>query len=111
MRFGARLKEERKRLGLKQAEFASLAWTDVPKQSLYENGHRELRAQYLSRLAAAGVDVLYVLTGQRTEGPWLDDEACRFVTAYFDLPAGLRPALARFLEELARHDSSGGRGP
>ena len=38
MTFGARLKEERRRLGLKQAEFADLVGTDVPKQSLYENG-------------------------------------------------------------------------
>ena len=64
MSFGERLAEERKRLGLRQAEFAALVGTDVPKQSLYETGRRELRADYLSRLADAKVDVGYVLTGQ-----------------------------------------------
>lgn len=36
MSLGARLKEERRRLGLKQAEFAALVGTDMPRQSLYE---------------------------------------------------------------------------
>ena len=72
MSFGTRLAEERKRLGLKQAEFADLVGTDVPKQSLYENDRRELRADYLARLADAAVDIVYVLTGKRSEGEWLD---------------------------------------
>lgn len=59
------LKEERKRLGFKQAEFAALVGTDVPKQSLYENDRRQFRARYLKRIAAAGVDVLWVITGRR----------------------------------------------
>jgi transcriptional regulator with XRE-family HTH domain len=71
MRFRARLAEERKRLGYKQAQFAALVGTAAPKQSLYENGHRALRAAYLARIAAAGVDILYVLTGERREGDWL----------------------------------------
>ena len=108
MSFGARLAEERKRLGLKQAEFAALVGSDVQKQSLYENGHRDLRAGYLARLSAARVDVLYVLTGKRSEGPWLDDDASRLLSAYFDLPAELRPALARFLDELARFEARPG---
>jgi transcriptional regulator with XRE-family HTH domain len=58
MSFGSRLAEERKRLGLKQAEFADLVGTDVPKQSLYENDKRELRADYLARLARLDVDLV-----------------------------------------------------
>lgn len=34
-------------------------------QMLYESGERSPDAAYLSALAAAGVDILYVLTGQR----------------------------------------------
>jgi transcriptional regulator with XRE-family HTH domain len=102
MTFGARLKEERKRLGFKQAEFAALVGTDVPKQSLYENDRRALRAAYLSRVAAAGVDVLYVLTGRRSEGEWLDERASEFLSAYLSLPAGLQEALARLLGDLGR---------
>jgi transcriptional regulator with XRE-family HTH domain len=105
MGFGARLAEERKRLGLKQAEFASLVGTDVPKQSLYENDRRELRADYLARLADAKVDVVYVLTGQRTQGDWLGDGASGLISAYLCLPPHLQEALLRFAGSLGEHFS------
>ena len=109
MGFGARLAEERKRLGLKQAEFASLVGTDVPKQSLYENDRRELRADYLSRLAAAKVDVVYVLTAKRSEGAWLGEDASQLLSAYLALPEDLRDAVLQFVGDLNRHFDSGGR--
>ena len=109
MGFGARLAEERKRLGLKQAEFASLVGTDVPKQSLYENDRRELRADYLSRLAAAKVDVVYVLTAKRSEGAWLGEEASQLLSAYLALPDDLQEAVLRLVGDLNRHVISGGR--
>jgi transcriptional regulator with XRE-family HTH domain len=101
MGFGARLREERKRLGFKQAEFAALVGTDVPKQSLCENGRRDLRAAYLSRLPAVGVDVLYVLTGRRSEG-WLDEDAAGFLSAYLALPPELKEPIERLLANLGR---------
>jgi transcriptional regulator with XRE-family HTH domain len=97
MKFGARLAEERKRLGLKQAEFADLVGTDVPKQSLYENDRRELRADYLARLADAEVDVVYILTGRRSEGEWLSEGSTRMLSAYLSLP----PEMQQVLEDLA----------
>src|SRR4028118_1988188 len=100
MSFGARLAEERKRLGLKQAEFAALVGTDVPKQSLYENDRRELRADYLARLADADVDVIYVLTGHRMEGSRLSEQATRLLSAYLCLPAATQRTLAEFIETL-----------
>ena len=103
MGFGARLAEERKRLGLKQAEFAALVGTDVPKQSLYENDRRELRADYLARLADARVDVVYVLTGQRSEGEWLGGGASELLTAYLSLPADLQQALLDLAGRLREH--------
>jgi transcriptional regulator with XRE-family HTH domain len=103
MGFGARLAEERKRLGLKQAEFASAVGTDVPKQSLYENDRRELRADYLARLADAQVDVVYVLTGQRTEGDWLGAGASELLSAYLALPPDLQEVLIRFVNGLRSH--------
>jgi transcriptional regulator with XRE-family HTH domain len=117
MGFGARLAEERKRLGLKQAEFASLVGTDVPKQSLYENDRRELRADYLSRLAAAKVDVLYVLTARRSEGGWLSEESGALLAAYLGLPPPLQEAVAAFVADLSGYvlqgaaASSGRREP
>ena len=98
MSFGKRLADERRRLGLKQAGFAALVGTDVPKQSLYENDKRALRADYLVRLAEAGVDIVYVLTGRRGEGRALGQQASDLMTAYLALPADMR----RAVEALAR---------
>jgi transcriptional regulator with XRE-family HTH domain len=100
MSFGARLKEERLRLGLKQAEFAALVGTDTPKQSLYENDRRQLRARYLARLEPAGVDLVYVVTGRRSEG-LLGEEATAFLAAYLGLPEELREHVARLIRDLA----------
>lgn len=114
MSFGARLAQERKRLGLKQAEFAALVGTDVPKQSLYENDRRELRADYLARLAKARVDVVYVLTGERIAGSWLGAGASDLLDAYLTLPADLQRALVDFVNGVRAQFDSGtraARGP
>jgi transcriptional regulator with XRE-family HTH domain len=93
MSFGTRLAEERKRLGLKQAGFAKLVGTGVLKQSLYENDKRELRAPYLARIAGAGVDVVYVLTGRRSADVQLGREASDLLAAYVALPTEMQRAL------------------
>jgi transcriptional regulator with XRE-family HTH domain len=98
MSFGTRLAEERRRLGLKQAEFGKLVGASVPKQSLYENDKRELRAPYLARLAEAGVDVIYILTGRRSAGGGLGQGPSDLLTAHLALPAEMQQAL----EALAR---------
>ena len=101
MSFGTRLAEERKRLGLKQAEFAALVGTDVPKQSLYENDRRELRADYLARLADAQCDVVYILTGRRSEGDWLEQESSELLSDYLSLPEEMRHALEHLAHSLS----------
>lgn len=100
MSFGARLAEERKRLGLRQVEFAGLVGIDPPKQSLYENNRRELRGDYLARLAGAEVDVVYVLTGRRGDVALRDASASDLLSAYFALPDDLREALSDFAGRL-----------
>lgn len=62
---GARLREERQRLGLNGADFGALA--SIGQRSLYryEANERSPDAVFLAALAAHGVDVLYVLTGKR----------------------------------------------
>jgi transcriptional regulator with XRE-family HTH domain len=97
MSFGGRLAEERKRLGLKQADFAGLVGTDVPKQSLYENDRRELRAEYLARLVDAEVDVVYILSGRRSGAEALGEGASQLLSAYLSLPPELRLALEEFV--------------
>jgi transcriptional regulator with XRE-family HTH domain len=100
MSFGVRLAEERKRLGLKQAEFAALVGTDVPKQSLYENDRRELRADYLARLSEAGVDVVYILSSRRSDGAWLGSGASQLLSCYLSLPEDMQEALVEFAAKL-----------
>lgn len=68
---GARLKEERERLSQSQTETAAIAeaagapGATRQSQALYEKGKRMPDAAYLAAIAAAGADVLYILTGQR----------------------------------------------
>jgi transcriptional regulator with XRE-family HTH domain len=101
MGFGARLAEERKRLGLKQADFADLVGTDVPKQSLYENDRRELRAEYLARLVEADVDVVYILSGCRSGAQSLGAGASALLSAYLALPPDVRDSLVAFIATLS----------
>ncbi|PRG70965.1 helix-turn-helix domain-containing protein [Burkholderia cenocepacia] len=73
---GNRLKEERMRIGLSQAEFAALGGLGKQAQLNYESDARSPDANYLAALSKVGVDVLYVITGHRAHGaPMPDDEA------------------------------------
>lgn len=65
MSIGERLKAERGRLGLNQADFAGVAGTTKKSQIGYEKDVVPPDAAYLAAVAAAGVDVQYVITGQR----------------------------------------------
>lgn len=68
--FGERLRSERERLGLSQTEIGALGGVQKNAQHNYEIGKRLPDAGYLSALAKQGVDIYYVLTGQRTQlGP------------------------------------------
>lgn len=64
---GARLRSERVRLGFTQEAFASLAGASKPSQVRYENGDRSPDGNYFSLIAREGADVLYILTGERSD--------------------------------------------
>lgn len=66
MTIGARLKEERERIGLNQTKFGELGGVSKKAQIDYEKEVFSPNARYLEAIAKAGVDVLYVLTGVRT---------------------------------------------
>ena len=66
MSIGSRLKEERKRLGMDQIPFGLLGGVQAVAQSNYENDKRQPDAAYLAGVAAAGADVLYIVTGIRS---------------------------------------------
>jgi len=65
MNISDRLRKERERFGLNQADFGALGGVKKLAQFNYEKGERQPDSAYLAALAAHGVDVLYVLTGQR----------------------------------------------
>lgn len=66
--FSSRLREERKRLGLSQEDLATMGGVKLNAQSNYENGKRAPDADYLARVAAHGVDVGFLFTGERKSG-------------------------------------------
>ena len=66
-----RIKEERKRLGMGQKVCALYGGVDGRTQRKYEQGESPPDVDYLGKLDkfAPGIDVLYILTGERTPVP------------------------------------------
>jgi transcriptional regulator with XRE-family HTH domain len=100
MSYGERLAEERRRLGYQQEAFSRLVGTSQAKQSLYENDRRELRGEYLASVAECGVDVVYVLTGRRSETNLMSAGASALLSAYLTLPADMQAALVEFAKAM-----------
>lgn len=63
--FGERLRTERLRIGMQQLELADACEVARKTLSVWEKGEQTPNAAVLARMAAAGIDVLYVVTGQR----------------------------------------------
>ena len=63
--FGNRLREERERLGLTQAQLAEAAGIQRLAQGQYENEIRSPTVKYLSAIDDKNVDLSYVLFGRR----------------------------------------------
>jgi transcriptional regulator with XRE-family HTH domain len=66
--FSDRLKAERKRLGLNQADLGAAGGVTKGAQLNYESGERAPTADYLQRLIGVGIDVPFLFTGRRTSG-------------------------------------------
>ncbi|MGF6095727.1 helix-turn-helix domain-containing protein [Pseudomonas sp. 18175] len=64
MTIGARLREERIRLALSQRALGEVGGVEANAQRRYEDTSRYPKANYLAAITTAGVDVLYVLTGE-----------------------------------------------
>ncbi|WP_070249157.1 helix-turn-helix domain-containing protein [Duganella phyllosphaerae] len=71
---GEILKEERQRLGMNQDDFAAIGGLKRRAQTLYEQDERAPDALYLRALAGIGVDVHYILTGERLQSAVTSDE-------------------------------------
>lgn len=63
--FGLRLRQERQRLGLTQAEFAAKASINRVSQIFYEKGKNWPPREYIESISALGVDLIFLLHGQR----------------------------------------------
>lgn len=64
---GERLKKDRERLGLQQGELAERVGVTRSAQSRYESGERDPKTDYWAAASEHGIDVLYVLTGHRSQ--------------------------------------------
>lgn len=83
--YAARLAEERRRVCPHQGDFAKGIGITQGRQSLLEQGKRELRADYLDVVAQAGLDVRYIITGIRaTES--LAPDANELLSLYMGMP-------------------------
>lgn len=71
---GARLKEERERLGMSQVQFAGLGEVSKRAQITYENGESTPNAAYLAVIAKIGADVQYIITGVCSSAALTTDE-------------------------------------
>lgn len=80
--FKDRLRQERERLGLNRGEFAAIAGVTGGSQTHYESGARYPDASYLAAIDAAGVDVLYVVTGKLSSGKPLSDDENELLSNY-----------------------------
>ena len=98
MEFFERLREERKRLKLNQTQLAALAGTTKNSQLNYEKGNVCPNAEYLAAIAAAGVDVQYVLTGQRSSEPVLTPEEKEALAAWRRADPAVRAAALAALQ-------------
>ena len=107
-----RLKEERKRLGHNQPDFGELGGVKKLAQINYEKGERKPDSAYLARIASAGADVQYIITGIRSDNlalihdpknPAADTERLRteqtLIKRYRKAPQALKEAALRFLGE------------
>lgn len=76
---GLRLRSERKRQQLTQAQFGKQGGVSLSSQNAYESGLHFPDARYLTRIAELGVDLNYILLGNRTDSISLSEsEALAF---------------------------------
>lgn len=104
--FHERLKEERKRTGLTQTELAEIGGVQKNAQSLYESGARKPDSDYLQAIARAGVDLGYVILGERgsMSGGVLSESESILLTRW----RSGSPALRGYLQEVSATSTTAG---
>ncbi|MCE1160890.1 MAG: helix-turn-helix domain-containing protein [Burkholderiales bacterium] len=89
--FAERLREVREAAGLSQEAMGAVGGVTKLTQFNYENDKRSPDANYLASLAKIGVDVLYLVTGQRMTAT-LDDEERVLLNYYRAAPEPIKKA-------------------
>jgi transcriptional regulator with XRE-family HTH domain len=67
MNIAVRIKEERERIGLSQTALAAIAGSTKLTQLRWEQGVASPNASVLESWSKIGIDVLYILTGERSK--------------------------------------------
>tara|TARA_B100001105_G_scaffold252807_1_gene245118 strand:+ start:10745 stop:11134 length:390 start_codon:yes stop_codon:yes gene_type:complete len=99
------------RLDLTHEELASATGVSRATQFAYENGSRAPDVLYLAKARDAGVDVLFVISGQRERGtPGVTSEERVLIDRYNTLAPPLRKTVDDVLL-LATHASTGESSP
>jgi transcriptional regulator with XRE-family HTH domain len=81
-----RLADERKKLGLTQAEAGSACGVSREMWSRYEKGKASMGSDVLALFAVAGADVAYILTGVRAVPPQLSSREAALLDNYRHCP-------------------------
>lgn len=103
MTISVRLKEERSRLKLSQTDLGAIGGVGKTTQINYEKGVGSPDATYLAAVAEKGVDVLYVVTGERKPMPAdsISAEVAQFVKVYERVNEPDRNVLLRMVSAFA----------
>ncbi|MFL1501084.1 helix-turn-helix domain-containing protein [Pseudomonas sp. O64] len=101
---GVRLKEERKRLLLSQHDFGALGGVAENAQGHYERGERLPKSDYLMAIRKRGVDVLYLLSGERSlmSSDDLSEQETEILNQYRTLQKQDRGAIAQITSSLSK---------
>lgn len=96
--FGARLAQERKRLGFNQSDFAALCDVSSASQFVYEKDERSPSADYLTRAVGAGVRLGFLFWDIEELGllPLLTLD--QIVTAYIATDISCRDSSGKLLD-------------
>lgn len=98
---GERLRQERSRLGLSQKDFAALFGKKNMAVMRYEKGERVMGHDDLEALHAAGVDVYYLITGERTRLELLSDDAKELLKLWDSVELSQRDTLMTLVRNFA----------
>ncbi|OCG60220.1 helix-turn-helix domain-containing protein [Gilliamella sp. Nev3-1] len=87
-----RLKEERKRLKLTQVDMALICGISREMWGKYERGIAIPGGEIFAALAIAGVNVQFILTGERQSGLILSREEKELIELYRNAPLAIKAA-------------------